>query len=241
MVIVQVYTYYRLGDALAAAWLGADHIGIAVLDWESPGDAAAYTADPEWRRVFQLTTPQKTAEIFRRVKGLAKRVLMPLTSTAGGALRLLDETGGDVLHTVNPWGPREYEELRASAGVKVMASIFLTPGGWDENRGEVERALSLDEHGAVDYLLLDTRIKGWRGVTGKTHNWEISRYIVEHTSTPVILAGGLNPGNVEAALETVKPAGVDACTGLDSTLGMKDLTKVWAFIEAARRWERRRR
>lgn len=239
MVVVQVYTYYRLGDALAAAWLGADHIGITVLAPDMRD--SPYLRDPEWRRVFELTTVERVAEIFRRLKGLARRVFMPLTREPGEALRLLDETGGDILHMINTWGPREYGELRASAGRPLMASIFLTPGGWEENGAEVERALALDAAGAVDYLLLDTRLGDWAGVTGRTHNWEISRYIVEHTDTPVILAGGLNPGNVAQALDAVRPWGVDACTGLDASPGVKDLGKVWAFIEAARRWERRRR
>ena len=240
MVTVQVYTYYRLADALAAAWLGADHVGIAVLSRE-PGAAEVYLSDPEWRRIFQLTTPQRVAEIFARLKGVSKRVLMPLASSIEGALGLLDEAGGDILHTINQWGPREYSELRASAGVEVMASIFITPGGWDENRAEVERALALDREGAVDYLLLDTRLRDWRGVTGRTHNWSISRYIARHTETPVILAGGLNHGNVAQALDAVEPWGVDACTGLDASPGVKDLTKVWRFIQEARRWEARHR
>ena len=52
------------------------------------------------------------------------------------------------------------------------------------------------------------------GGTGRTHNWSISKEIVESVNVPVFLAGGINPSNVSAAINEVKPFGVDLCSGV---------------------------
>src|SRR5947207_501829 len=73
------------------------------------------------------------------------------------------------------------------------------------------------------------------GVLGVTHDWNISRHIVETVRTPVILAGGLGPDNVVDAILAVKPAGVDSKTRTDfGDTHTKDLTKVAAFNKAAK-------
>jgi len=73
------------------------------------------------------------------------------------------------------------------------------------------------------------------GATGKTHDWDISRLLVERSSRPVILAGGLRPENVGKAIARVGPAGVDAHTGLEGPDGRKDLNRVRSFVQEAKR------
>jgi phosphoribosylanthranilate isomerase len=66
-----------------------------------------------------------------------------------------------------------------------------------------------------------------------THDWSISRMIVESVRTPVILAGGLGPDNVKEAIWSVRPAGVDSKTRTDREgTHSKDLGKVEAFYRA---------
>jgi phosphoribosylanthranilate isomerase len=72
--------------------------------------------------------------------------------------------------------------------------------------------------GFVDALLLDSgnpnlAIKELGG-TGRVHNWQLSRKIVEQSKVPVFLAGGLNPDNVKQAIEEVQPFGLDLCSGV---------------------------
>ena len=71
------------------------------------------------------------------------------------------------------------------------------------------------------------------GGTGNVHNWEISRAIVEASPVPVFLAGGLNSSNVSSAIKTVRPFGVDVCSGV-RTNGLLDPEKLEQFIKAAR-------
>jgi phosphoribosylanthranilate isomerase len=98
---------------------------------------------------------------------------------------------------------------------------------------------SVDEAGAaaafVDTLLLDSgnprlAVKELGG-TGRVHDWTHSRRICEVADVPVLLAGGLNPGNVRAAMERVRPAGLDVCSGLRSD-GRLDAGKLREFFKA---------
>jgi phosphoribosylanthranilate isomerase len=88
----------------------------------------------------------------------------------------------------------------------------------------------------VDAFITDTHdpATGADGATGKTHDWSISRGLVEISPKPLILAGGLNPQNVRRAIFQVRPAGVDAHTGVENAAGRKDPAKVRKFVAEAR-------
>ncbi len=75
-------------------------------------------------------------------------------------------------------------------------------------------------------LLLDAFVEGYGG-GGKTFDWSL---IPSHLSLPVILSGGLEPANVTAAIEAVKPAAVDVSSGVEQAKGIKDAGKITAFI-----------
>ena len=72
------------------------------------------------------------------------------------------------------------------------------------------------------------------GGTGQTHDWSISRQIVEQLPIPVILAGGLTPDNVNDAIRHVKPFGVDVNSGTKGADGYKDHARLRRFIESAK-------
>ncbi len=86
----------------------------------------------------------------------------------------------------------------------------------------------------VDALLLDSRTVDRLGGTGQTHNWNVSRQLVQAAHKPVILAGGLNPENVRDAIERVRPYAVDVNSGVDDTHGDKDKKKCVDFVKRAK-------
>jgi phosphoribosylanthranilate isomerase len=88
----------------------------------------------------------------------------------------------------------------------------------------------------VDAYITDTfdPETGASGATGKTHDWRVSRRVVGQSPRPVILAGGLTPANVRDAILAVRPAGVDAHTGLEDASGRKSGEKVKKFVGGAR-------
>ena len=113
--------------------------------------------------------------------------------------------------------------------VKVMRTIPVI------KESNIEDAKQYD--GIADFLLLDTVNKelGCIGVSGKVHDWNISKRLVKAVKIPVILAGGLGPDNVADAIAKVHPAGVDSKTKTDNTGGKgKDLSKVKQFAEQAK-------
>jgi phosphoribosylanthranilate isomerase len=99
------------------------------------------------------------------------------------------------------------------------------------------RALRIREDATLDNLdaypggglLIDAWVAGAFGGTGVLSNWEIAAEIAK--KRPLILAGGLTPENVAAAIQAVRPYGVDVSSGVEYAPGRKDRKKVAAFIK----------
>jgi len=84
-----------------------------------------------------------------------------------------------------------------------------------------------------DYVMVDARVEGSLGGTGHTFDWTLVRGLASRRR--LVLAGGLTPGNVAEAIASVGPWCVDVASGVESAPGVKDMGKVWAFVDAARR------
>ena len=124
----------------------------------------------------------------------------------------------------------DHRELRgALPGVSIVQVIHVN------GPESVEEALSAAPF--VDALLLDSGSKTSEikelGGTGRVHNWSLSKLIRQEVKVPVFLAGGLNSLNVSAAIEQVKPFGVDVCTGV-RTDGQLDQNKLADFFQGVR-------
>lgn len=78
-------------------------------------------------------------------------------------------------------------------------------------------------------LLLDAWVDGVPGGTGEMFDWQL---LPERLPLPLILSGGLNPSNVQQAIKTTQPWAVDVSSGVESSKGVKDLQRVYAFINA---------
>lgn len=81
--------------------------------------------------------------------------------------------------------------------------------------------------------LLDAADRVRRGGTGVPIDWSRAYAVARHNK--VVLAGGLTPSNVEEAIRTVQPFGVDVSSGVESSPGIKDVEKVASFVTNARR------
>jgi phosphoribosylanthranilate isomerase len=86
----------------------------------------------------------------------------------------------------------------------------------------------------TDYFLLDTRRPGRYGGTGETFSWEDVAALPAQCMSRLILAGGLTPQNVAAAVRTVRPWAVDVASGVEFAPGRKDPEKLRAFITNAK-------
>jgi len=114
---------------------------------------------------------------------------------------------------------------KALPGIKIVQVIHIT------GEEALDEAIGVSKN--VDALLLDSgnqklAVKELGG-TGRTHDWSISRKIVDSVKIPVFLAGGLNAENVADAVRHVKPFGVDICSGV-RTNGKLDEKKMKSFF-----------
>jgi phosphoribosylanthranilate isomerase len=83
----------------------------------------------------------------------------------------------------------------------------------------------------ADAILLDTYRKGSPGGTGERFDWDL---VPLNPGAPLVLAGGLNEGNVSAAIRQCKPFAVDVSGGVESAPGIKDHRKIEQFIAAVK-------
>ena len=118
---------------------------------------------------------------------------------------------------------------KALPGIKIVQVIHVT------DNESINEAIEISK--LVDAILLDSGnqklVTKELGGTGKTHDWTISRKIVESIKVPVFLAGGLNPQNVDEAILHVKPYGVDVCSGVRTNSNL-DEEKLKLFFEKVR-------
>jgi phosphoribosylanthranilate isomerase len=123
-----------------------------------------------------------------------------------------------------------YRKLRdALPGISIVQVIHVV------GETSVREAVEVSPH--VDAILLDSgnpslAVKQLGG-TGRRHDWNLSRRIVESVAVPVFLAGGLRPENVAEAIAQVRPFAVDLCSGV-RTAGQVDRAKLDAFFRAVR-------
>jgi phosphoribosylanthranilate isomerase len=137
-------------------------------------------------------------------------------------LQLVDSVGIDV-----------YAQLRDSLpGISIVQVIHV------RNDDSVREAVAIAPD--VDALLLDSGNPSLPtkelGGTGRVHDWSLSARIRASVDVPIVLAGGLNSGNVDKAIARVAPFAVDVCSGL-RTNGELDKSKLAAFMLAIRESE----
>lgn len=215
--IVQIYEVQNSVEAKALVKLGVDYIGVLVGKGKYPRELNF----------------EQAKEIFESLPKGTKGVALSLSDDLEEIAELVEKTNSDILHlgpSPENLSPADVKKLKERfSDLKIMRTIPVM------NKESIELAKRYNE--IADYLLLDTyRKKDFQlGATGETHDWSISREIVESVKIPVILAGGLGPDNVAEAIQRVKPAGVDSKTKTDRTDGKrKDLEKVKEFVIKAK-------
>jgi phosphoribosylanthranilate isomerase len=199
-------------EAQMAISQGADALGLVgnmpngpgpIPDWLI-GEIAKSIHPPV--ATFLLTSEQSSEEIIHHVKRVDTNTVQIVDQLTSGT----------------------YGDIRVSLPYLKIVQVIHVCG-----EESIEEAINVSKE--IDVLLLDSGTpKGaikTLGGTGNVHNWEISRVITESVKVPVFLAGGLNAENVRQAIETVRPFGVDICSGV-RTEGKLDPYKLEAFIKA---------
>ncbi len=212
MTRVKICGISRVEDALVAAGAGADFIGLVFA--ESP------------RRV----TPRQAEQVVAALEGVPGRpevVGVFVNTPVPEVNRLARQCGLDrvQLSGDEPWHDCLAVERPLIRAVHVTGR---TAGDILAVLAEGERALGGKDH----ICLLDAGSGGRYGGTGRVLDWRVAAEV--SCRYPVVLAGGLTPENVAAAVARVHPWGVDVSSGVE-TGGLKDAAKIRAFVRAVRR------
>jgi phosphoribosylanthranilate isomerase len=217
---IQIYAFTKPHEAAAAAQMGVDHIGFV---------AGKYGLVPG-----ELTFAEARAVVESLPPGTVASALT-MSTDIEEILRMASAVQPDIVHISTDVEDVPVEVIaelrrRLPLEVRLMKAIPV--------HDESSVALAQKFAAVSDILLLDTKVSGFPGVgaTGHTHDWRISRKIVDTAGVPVILAGGLSPENVAEAIRVVRPWGADSntATNLPGDPVEKDLDRVAAFVRAAR-------
>jgi len=195
------------GDRDAAVAAGADALGfVSGVPVETPRELAA----------------GETAALVDGVAPFVTSVLVTGPESVQAAVARQERVGADLLQVHGDLTPAAVGRLRE----RVRAGVVVAVDSASE-RGAAYAA-------AADALLVDSTTETGMGGTGETHDWERTREIAASVDTPVVLAGGLTPDNVGAAVETVDPFAVDVASGVERGPGRKDHDAVRDFVARAR-------
>ena len=175
-----------------------------------------------------VITDELIYEIAKTIPPPVATFLLTSETSSGGIVNHHKRVNTNTIQIVDTLKLGSYRDIKEKLpGIKIVQVIHVL------NEKSIDEALKVSEK--VDALLLDSgnpnlAVKELGG-TGRTHNWAISRKIVEQSKVPVFLAGGLNAENVREAIEIVQPFGVDVCSGV-RTAEKLDHKKLETFFRA---------
>lgn len=199
---------------MQAVRLGADAIGLLVGPEHVSRD---------------FISPLAAQSIAKQLPPFCNIVLATPITDVSELMRLANFIGVNILQLHGESTPEDIVQLRNNLPqIKIIKSLHIVD---DSSIVMGEKYI-----GVADAVLLDSIDLASKkiGGTGKTHNWNISKKIVEEYEIPVILAGGLNPENVADAVRFVRPYGVDVNSGTRGKDGFKDYRKMELFIKRAK-------
>jgi phosphoribosylanthranilate isomerase len=246
--IIQIYEIQTPDEARLMVDLGVDHVGSVLI------------SDRPWKNPALRSAIEVVQSSGR------KSSLIPLFGHVDTIAAAVDYYRPDILHfceiLTQPADHREaprhilerQREVRNQfPGLEIMRSIPIGIPG----RADRVPSLLLAElfEPFSDWLLIDTvlgegvaiaqqeqPVNGYVGITGRACDWRVARDLVQKSRIPVILAGGIGPGNVAAGIAQIAPAGVDSCTLTNKVASngkvirfQKDPDKVNAMIQSAQR------
>jgi phosphoribosylanthranilate isomerase len=213
----------NLEDALTAVDAGADAVGFVFYE-KSPRNISVEAA-----REIVEKLPESVEKVGVFVDLESERIREIVLAVGLGAVQLHGDKSMNCL----------WEDLRPSA--QSVGASKLIPMMYAETLRDCGFLINEDVRDQIFAILLDSRSEVTPGGTGATFDWESTRDIVQAISllVPVIVAGGLTPGNVREAMRLFQPFGVDVVSGLEASPGKKDPEKVRAFVKAVRDADRK--
>ena len=205
-------------NAIQIKICGITNLDDALFCIKSGADALGFVFHPPSSR---FVLPETVGEIVRHLPDTFCPVGVFVNETFDNIIKIVKTTG---LKAVQLHGTEEAELILKlkSQGVWVIKALFAGKSP------SVKDALKYP----ADAILVESPGKSAWGGTGDAWDWGIARNVPGNS--PLILAGGLNPENIETAVEMAKPDAVDVSSGVELKPGVKDYEKVRRFVEKVR-------
>jgi phosphoribosylanthranilate isomerase len=195
----------RLEDAERAVELGAWAVGMVL-----------------WRRSVRACPPDVAAAIGAALQRRAEVAGVFVNAHLDEVVEAADAYGLTLVQLHGDEGPSYCAEVARRTGAKVIKAARV--------RGSADVQALRSFH--TDFHLLDAYAPGRPGGTGETFAWDLARS--HPRDRPLLLSGGLTPGNVADAIGVVRPFAVDVASGVEASPGVKDHARMAAFAEAVR-------
>ncbi|MFC7079571.1 phosphoribosylanthranilate isomerase [Halorussus caseinilyticus] len=200
-------------DLRVAVEAGADAVGLLVdVPVDSPREI----------------DPERAAELADAAPPFVTTVLVTMPATPERTVELARTVEPDAVQIHGEVGAGDLAYLTASVQAQVLKVV---------DAADPEQARRYDE--LADGLLVDSVDDDGAGGTGRTHDWERTAELAAELDSPVVLAGGLTPDNVDAAVRAVEPFAVDVASGVEDAAaagdGRKDPEAVAEFVANAKR------
>ena len=215
---VKICGITSIHDARLAADAGADYVGVLV-------DVA----------VSERT--RSTAQASEIANGSPiPTVLLLYNRTTSDIQEIVSQIQPFALQLLGQEPPQQVEELKDTVSCQLWKSVYL-PAGSPENvdMPTVQAEMQAYQDAGADFLLFDSvdmsLEKPRYGGTGKTCDWNVAAALITESPLPVFFAGGIRPENVKAAIETIRPHGIDLCSGVEASKGIKDPHKLEQLME----------
>lgn len=213
MTLVKICGIMSAEEGEAALAAGADWLGFVL--W--PGS----------RRAISVETARLAIAALRAGPRSFSAVGVFVNPSADDAARAAHACGLDYVQLSGD----EPRELVQAIDAPTIKAIHVRQG--DEER--VARVVEENQAGATRYLL-DAHVEGQWGGTGRPFRWEALRAV----GGGCLVAGGLDPTNVAAALATLRPFGVDVSSGVERPGGGKDPERMKSFMDEVKNYDRAR-
>lgn len=227
----------ELMDVVHVKCCGAGHPddGDDVIEALSRADAVGCVVDAGGAKRDRTTAEAKA--LFDRLPDDVERIVVTTQTEPGLIASLLDDTGATGVQVHKELAPETLQAIRDHIAPRTLTALQHLDEGSD-GEGLTDMLFAAEQRGrSADRLLLDARPQTGddAGGTGRRIDIEGAARVTEGLpATRIVLAGGLDPDDVDGTIRFVRPYGVDVSSGIETAPGRKDPARIHRFITAAR-------
>lgn len=205
----------------------------AQLAAELCADAVGFVFAPSKRQM----TVEQVAAIVPKLPASIEKIGVFMSRDANEIAQVAQVTGLTGVQLHGGFDPDLARNLREELGgaITIIQTIHWTVDGETKNAEEIREQLRrISQESAIDRVLMDSKTEKGAGGSGISFDWTAAKETFADFPGKLIVAGGLRPENVQAAISALKPWGVDVASGVEAKPGEKDPSKLRSFIESSR-------